>query len=73
MRVLRQREVMARTGYSAMTLWRKQRDGSFPRRIKLGNNSIGWLEEEIDDWIRARVAERDALPPAEDPGNGRGQ
>ena len=27
-------------------------------RVKLGPNSVGWIAEEIDEWIAARVAER---------------
>jgi prophage regulatory protein len=60
MRILRQREVLARTGYSAMTLWRRERAGTFPHRVKLGPNSVGWVSTEIEAWIEARVAERDA-------------
>jgi hypothetical protein len=45
-----------------MTLWRRERQNppTFPRRIKLGPNSVGWLAEEIDEWIEDRVAARDA-------------
>jgi len=60
MRILRQRHVCERVGYSPMHIWRLEKAGRFPRRLKLGPNSVGWLAEEIDDWIKARVAERDA-------------
>jgi prophage regulatory protein len=63
MRILRQREVIARTGLSAMTLWRREHQNppTFPRRIKLGPNAVGWLESEIDDFIKQRIAERDGV------------
>ena len=60
MRILRQRQVCERVGYSTMHIWRLEKAGRFPRRVKLGPNSVGWVAEEIDDWIKARVAERDA-------------
>ncbi len=60
MRVIRLPEVQSRVGYSPMHIWRLEKAGRFPRRIKLGPNSVGWLASEIDDWIAARVAERDA-------------
>ena len=60
MRILRQRQVCECIGYSPMHLWRLEKAGKFPLRIKLGPNSVGWLASEIDDWIAARVAERDA-------------
>jgi prophage regulatory protein len=35
----------------------------FPRPIKLGdarNGRVAWSEQEVDDWLAARFAERDA-------------
>jgi prophage regulatory protein len=34
--------------------------GKFPKPIKIGAHRVGFLESEIDDWLRARAAERDA-------------
>jgi len=61
MHILRQRQVTERVGYSPMHIWRLEKAGAFPRRIKLGPNSVGWLAEEIDAWIEAKVAARDAV------------
>ena len=58
-RVLRPKETAAKVGYSRMHLYRLERDGQFPRRVRLGPSSVGWIEEEVDEWIRARIAERD--------------
>lgn len=65
MLLLRLPAVMAKVGYSPMTLWRKERDGDFPKRVKIGKNAVAWVAEEIDAWIAARVADRDAAasPP----------
>ena len=60
MRILRQRQVIERVGYSPMHLWRLEKAGKFPQRLKLGPNSVGWVSTEIDAWIEARIAERDA-------------
>ena len=60
MRILRQRQVTEKVGYSPMHLWRLEKAGRFPRRLKLGPNSVGWVAEEIEEWIAARIAERDA-------------
>jgi prophage regulatory protein len=58
---LRLPEVVARVGLSPMTLWRRehQEPPSFPRRVKLGPNAVGWPKAEIDAWCAARIAERD--------------
>ena len=37
--MLRPREVMARTGLSRTTLWRRVRAGTFPAPTQLGENS----------------------------------
>ena len=63
MRILRQRHMIEKVGYSGMHIWRLEKARRFPRRVKLGPNSVGWIAEEIDEWIRARIAERDARPP----------
>ncbi|MGH7037065.1 MAG: helix-turn-helix transcriptional regulator [Stellaceae bacterium] len=60
MRILRQRQVIEKVGYSPMHIWRLEKAGRFPHRVKLGPNSVGWVAEEIDAWIEARIAERDA-------------
>jgi len=62
MKILRQPQVCERVGYSTMHIWRLEKAGAFPRRIKLGPHSVGWLAEEIDAWIEATVAERAAVP-----------
>jgi prophage regulatory protein len=36
------------------------RTGRFPAPINLGCRSVGWIEAEVDAWLRARIAERDA-------------
>jgi prophage regulatory protein len=66
--LLRLPAVVAKVGCSPMTLWRKERDGEFPKRVKIGKNAVAWVAEEVDAWIAARVAERDArTDPPEDP------
>jgi hypothetical protein len=43
-----------------MTIWRRERAGTFPRRVRIGVNSIAFIEEEIYRWQNARAAERTA-------------
>jgi prophage regulatory protein len=57
-RILREPEVRHRTGLSGPTIWRKEAEGAFPRRVKLGPRSVGWLESEIEEWVRDRAANR---------------
>jgi prophage regulatory protein len=39
-------------------LWRLVRDGQFPAPIKVGVRSA-WIADEVDAWIRSRMAARD--------------
>jgi prophage regulatory protein len=55
-RYLRQPEVLSRVGVSWITLRRWERDGHFPKRRRLGRNSIGWVEGEIEEWCASRAA-----------------
>ena len=53
-RIIRRKEVMAKTGKSHPTIWRGIRNGTFPAPIVLGPNSVGWYEHEIDAWLASR-------------------
>lgn len=44
--------------YSDMHIWRLEKAGLFPKRIKLGPARVGWLLEEVRAWIDARKSER---------------
>jgi prophage regulatory protein len=53
-RLLRFPAVRERTGLSRSTIWRLERAGGFPRHRRISRNSVGWLENEIADWINSR-------------------
>ena len=59
-RVIGHRELLDRVPYSRVQIWRLERQDKFPRRVRLGPNRIGWLESEVDDWIRSRLDDREA-------------
>ena len=62
MRILRTRQVEDKVGYSRMHISRLEKADRFPKRIKLNppdGTSVGWIEEEVDQWIAARASERD--------------
>ena len=54
MLILRTAAVTRLTGLSRTTIWRLERQGEFPSRVRLGVNSVGWREEEIARWINSR-------------------
>lgn len=56
MKILRISHTMAMTGLPRSTIYHYMKIGAFPQSIKLGARSVGWLEEDILEWIRARQA-----------------
>ena len=62
MRLLSKKEVRLRVLYSPQHIQRLEDAGKFPRRIRLGQGRVGWLESEVNDWLAARIAERDKTP-----------
>ena len=50
-RIVRMKTVLARTGLSRSTIYRKIAEGSFPPRFKISVNGAGWKESDIDRWI----------------------
>lgn len=60
-RLLPLSEVIRRTSKSRTAIYAAMRTSppTFPRPIKDGFSSR-WLESEVDAWVTARVAERDA-------------
>jgi prophage regulatory protein len=62
-RIVRLKTVLARTGLSRSTIYRKIAEGTFPAQLKISTNGAGWRESDINRWI--------ANPMAWRPGNGR--
>ncbi len=59
MRMLRLPDVCEATGMSSTTIWRREKDGQFPRRRRLGANLVAWRSDEIEAYI-------ESLPMADD-------
>lgn len=65
-RILRLSAVLERTGLARSTIhdWLNKNspryNQEFPKKIKLGNHSVGWLENEINDWIESCAKNREA-------------
>jgi prophage regulatory protein len=60
MRLLRFPDVSDRVGLRHSAIYDAIRKGTFPRPVLLGRKAVAWLEAEVDAWINARIAERDA-------------
>ncbi len=51
MNVLRRPEVENRVQLSTATIYRMIAEGKFPKQIRLGARSVGWLESDINNWL----------------------
>jgi prophage regulatory protein len=51
-------ELMRRIPFSGVHIWRLERQGRFPKRIKLGSHRVGWALDEVVAWIEARKSLR---------------
>ncbi|HFH3921558.1 helix-turn-helix transcriptional regulator [Pseudomonas aeruginosa] len=60
MRIMRLQEVMATTGLARSTIYKFISEGTFPKPVPLGGRSVGWVEEEVQDWVLERIEERGA-------------
>jgi prophage regulatory protein len=52
--ILRRNSVCERVGISGTTLFRWVRAGLFPKPLRLGPNTVGWLEADIDAWLESK-------------------
>jgi prophage regulatory protein len=55
-RLLRLREVMARTGRSRSSLYADIKSGNFPPNVAIGRRAVAWTESSISEWIADHVA-----------------
>jgi prophage regulatory protein len=52
-RILGEPEVHRLTNLSRTTRWRLEREGKFPKRLRLSGNRVGWQANEVLAWIAA--------------------
>ena len=50
-------EVMARTGLSRSTIYDKVAKGELSPPINLGPRAVGWIADEVEEWIQDRIDE----------------
>jgi len=48
--------VMETSGFKRTAIWRHEKEGDFPKRVRLGSRNIGWRESEILAWVASREA-----------------
>ena len=61
MRILSKRQLKEMVLYSPQHVARLEKAGKFPKRIQLGPNRVGWVEDEVLDWLQERLDRREDL------------
>lgn len=63
------REVRAKVGLGASTIYRRMSEGTFPRPRDLGGNTVRWTRGDIRRWAQALpVASTATSSPGAHPG-----
>ena len=55
-RFVREPECLRRTGLSRTTRWRLEQQKKFPKRRRISDNAVGWLESELNAWMDQRAS-----------------
>lgn len=54
--ILKLTEIKKDTGLSGSSIYRMAKAGTFPKPIKLGERSSGWIASEVEQWLEDRIA-----------------
>ena len=54
-RILRLPQVCSVTGFGRSMIYQMEAEGRFPHRVHIGIRAVGWIESEIQDWLRIRI------------------
>ena len=49
--------VMARTGLPRSSIYHKMSQDDFPQTVNLGLRSVGWIADEVEQWINDCIDE----------------
>jgi len=55
LRIVTQKELTLLVPYTQQHIRRLEKAGKFPRRLKLGQNRVGWRLIDIEAWIAVRM------------------
>ncbi|MBE5158588.1 AlpA family transcriptional regulator [Vibrio parahaemolyticus] len=55
-KIIRLPEVIQETGLSRSTIYLRMSKGDFPQSISLGDRAVGWLQEEVNQWLEQKIS-----------------
>jgi prophage regulatory protein len=60
MKIISIDEVIDLTSKGRSTVYSDMGKGAFPLQVSLGPRRVGWILDEVLDWIQRKMDERDA-------------
>lgn len=61
MKLIRLKQVMECTGLARSTVYKFIAEGDFPKPVKLGVRVAAWVEAEVLEWIKQKIADRESI------------
>lgn len=55
-RLIRRKEVQAKTGLGTSSIYALMKQGKFPQSLKLSERRVAWVESDVDQWVAERIA-----------------
>ena len=55
-KIMRRPEVEAVTGNSRSSIYAMMARGDFPKPVKIGARSVGWVTSDIEAWLDQRMS-----------------
>lgn len=68
LKILSKKALIAIVLYSPQNIARLEMAGQFPKRVRLGPNRVGWLEQEVLDWLEEHLQRREYRTAPMEPG-----
>lgn len=56
--IITRKALLQMVPYTPQHILRLEKKGRFPKRIRIGENRVGWLLSEVQAWLQSRIAER---------------
>ena len=57
-------ELLKLVPYTIRHIYRMEKAGKFPARVKIGANRVAWVRSEVQFWLELRVANRIEIAPS---------
>ena len=50
--ILRPKQLANYLSVSVTTIWRMQKEEDFPKKVRLSQRAVGWIESDIALWLK---------------------